>query len=139
MAPLPEEERDPGCDALVPQIAHPLRVHRSGTGADLAAGDDPVECSPCRPFDQDRPAATVDGVMAARKSVEIAVADEHRLGPDLIEQRLETNPSYRGRGLQQIADAGYPVFIPAGDAEPEIGHRPALQPPPPHSVAHPPR
>ncbi len=42
-APLLEEERDLGAEALFPNLANPLRIHRAGMRAALAADDDPVD------------------------------------------------------------------------------------------------
>ena len=77
-----------------------MGVHRSSPGADFTAGNNPVERTPRRPLNRDRPSATVDAVMGATKGIEIAVANRHRLGPHPIEQGLEADPSYRGRGLE---------------------------------------
>lgn len=41
--PLLEEERDVGAQALVADVFHPLRLHRSGMRARLATGDHPVD------------------------------------------------------------------------------------------------
>src|SRR3546814_10362251 len=43
LAPLLEQERHPGRRALVAQGARPVRVHRPGARAGLAASDYPVE------------------------------------------------------------------------------------------------
>jgi hypothetical protein len=46
LAPLFHEERDAGGGALVAESAGPVRVHRAGARAALAAGDDPVDARP---------------------------------------------------------------------------------------------
>src|SRR5215471_8973111 len=122
-APLPEEEWDPRRGAFVPDLARPARVHRSGPGPDLAASYDPVERPPGRSL-KGRWAASVNGVVVAPKGIEVTVTDGDGLWANLVEQRLEADPSYRGRSLQQIADPRQAVLVLDRDAEPEIAQWP---------------
>jgi hypothetical protein len=127
-APLPEEEGNTSRNALVAELADPVRVRRPRTGADLSAGDYPVERSPCGFVEGDGPASAIDRVMSPGKGVKETVANRHGVRPDPVNQGFEANPPHRGRHLEQIADPRNPILILDRNTRPEVGQWPWFEP-----------
>jgi len=117
---LPEEEGDTGRNALVAEHAQPIRMRRARPGADLAAGDHPVERLPCRSVDGDRSSAAVDRVVTASEVIKIAVANRHCFGHDPVEQGFEANPARCSGRFEPIVEARDPILIFDRNAKPEV-------------------